>query len=369
MSILQPYIFRGMLSIDALRWSMINHLYDKDTIIKAFKDEILNGNISLPLREITESDAINSFCDLLNYKGFDFKHGTLHTRYHYDFDVVQDGEYIEGSNIGNVASDYFQQENRFYCDSINAPSPARTWGSSKFLDSMLKSLWTLKVKEVNSSTLRTSLSLRKYIASQFKPSVAKSIYEKFKSVDVLDFSAGWGDRLCGFYACKNTKSYIGIDPNERVYKKYFEQVGLYSRLTQEKHTEFICMPAEDVVLQDEIVDTVFTSPPYFNIERYSNDSTQSYKRYRKLEDWLNCFLFKAIDLSVKALKQGGYLIINISDVYSGHQINKICDPMNFYLKSKGMKYYGMIGMKMAKRPNSKADGVGVFIEPIWIWQK
>lgn len=117
------------------------------------------------------------------------------------------------------------------------------------------------------------------------------------------------------------------------------------------------------------MDTVFTSPPYFNVEKYSNDDTQSYKRYKKIDEWLVNFLFKAIDMSYKTLKKDGYLIINISDVYSGHKINHICDPMNYYIQSLGMKYEGVIGMKMAKRPNSKAINNGVFVEPIWIWKK
>ena len=28
-----------------------------------------------------------------------------------------------------------------------------------------------------------------------------------------------------------------------------------------------------------------------------------------------------------------------------------------------------MGMKMAKRPNSKSHKDGVFVEPVWIWKK
>lgn len=363
-------ITNGHININQEHWNLLNEKYDKEDIKECLSNEILSGNILLPLKILTYKDAEDSFKNLLSYKCNDIKEGNLVTRYDYSFDNIGYGRYIDESNVGNVASDFFQQHNRYMCGSINSPSPVRTWSNKKFLNGLLNSIWTLKCKSVDDTVLRTCLALRKYVASQFKPSVAKSIYEKLNSVDIMDFSAGWGDRLCGFYACENTKSYIGIDPNTSVFNKYYEQVEFYSNYAQNKSTRFINSPAEDIIdIPKEIVDTVFTSPPYFNIEKYTNNSNQSYIRYRKLDDWLSKFLFKAIDLSVNALRENGYLAINISDVYSNHQVNHICDPMNYYIKNLGLHYEGVIGMKMAKRPNSNAAKDGIFIEPIWLWRK
>jgi len=63
-------------------------------------------------------------------------------------------------------------------------------------------------------------------------------------------------------------------------------------------------------------------------------------------------------------------IINISDNYSGHTINKICDPMNCFIsKLPNSNYIGCLGMQLTKRLNTKASKVkGIFVEPIWIWQ-
>ena len=225
------------LNINESEWGKLNKIYSQEELSSYIKEEILNTHIKLPLKNITIDDAKESFINLLNYQCGNIKKDLLTTTYKYSFDNIGNGlcgEYIDESNIGNAASDYFQQYNRFQCDSINSPSPVRTWCNEKFLDGMLKSIWTLKSKCVNSNTFRTCLSLRKYVASQFKPAIAKSVYEKFKSVDVLDFSAGWGDRLCGFYATESTRSYIGIDPNDKVYNNYFEQVELYKQCTGEK---------------------------------------------------------------------------------------------------------------------------------------
>jgi len=66
------------------------------------------------------------------------------------------------------------------------------------------------------------------------------------------------------------------------------------------------------------------------------------------------------------------MVINISDVYSNHTINKLCDPMNDYIDLyKNSKYIGSYGYQMAKRPNSRAlaGKNGVFCEPMWVWKK
>jgi hypothetical protein len=84
---------------------------------------------------------------------------------------------------------------------------------------------------------------------------------------------------------------------------------------------------------------------------------------------LDEFLFVVLENSWKGLKKGGHMIINISDVYSGHQVNKICDPMNNFIKELGGTYVEGLGMKMAKRPNSKSHKDGVFVEPVWVWRK
>ena len=69
---------------------------------------------------------------------------------------------------------------------------------------------------------------------------------------------------------------------------------------------------------------------------------------------------------------GGHLVINISDCYAKHTINKICDPMNDYIASKGdSAYVGCYGYEMRKRPNSGAlkGREGKFAEPMWVWRK
>ena len=367
---IEQYIKDGKISIGKEDWAALNAKYDKEEIKTAMIAQILAGNVKFPYNEITIEDASDSFKKLCAYQCRPMKKGSVMTRYEYKYPLGN--LYIDETLVGNDASNFFHQQARALASGHGDPCPWDVWHSERYLNSALKPLWTLKMDHIDNKCFRSAIALRRYWASQFRPAVAKSIYEKFRSVDVLDFSSGWGDRLCGFYAAPNTRSYIGIDPNKMVYDNYYKQVDLYKTLTTEKKTTFYNEAAEDVVLEPNIVDTVFTSPPYFCAETYTKDPNQSWVRYNERDAWLRGFMFKTLDNVWRALKPGGYLVINISDVHRKNKVQKICDPMNEYIKHiLGGKYLGGFGMKMSRRPASGAykQKDGVCVEPVWTWKK
>jgi tRNA1(Val) A37 N6-methylase TrmN6 len=321
----------------------------------------------VPTVEIILDDVFEDFEELklLGTKPL-IKTSELFSRYEYKWELGN--KYIDSCNIGNKSSNYFHQDLRYRCDSINSPSPWRNWNDKKFFFTLCNALWSLKVKEVTSETLRSCIALRKYIASQFRPSAAKAIYDHFEAKNVLDFSSGWGDRLSAAMASETVEEYVGIDPNKELYEGYQQQIRLFSK----KDIMNIFLPAEESIqtLNNFNPDLVFTSPPYFIIERYSKDSSQSWQRYKKLDAWLENFLFKTLSDAWKILKSGGHMAINISDVYCNHTINRICDPMNDFISTlKGAKKIENINYRMSKRMNSKSDKKGIFVEPIWCWKK
>ena len=139
-----------------------------------------------------------------------------------------------------------------------------------------------------------------------------------------------------------------------------------------KEFELHCGRAEDenIVLNDQF-DMIFTSPPYFDKEKYDQSDQQSYKMYHGFDSWMKDFLCKAIELRSENLKSGGLLIINVSDIYTRKKLYPICDGMNDFIASIGQyDYVGAIGLRMPKRPMSiSSDTVGIYGEPIWVWKK
>jgi hypothetical protein len=273
-----------------------------------------------------------------------------------------------------------------------------------FYDIFNGAAYTLKLPQIGKKELRTMIGLRKYIASQHKPNVTKALTEFLGSKTMLDFSMGWGDRLSGAFASETIEHYVGLDPRKENHPIYEEQRDFYQKHTSffetQTKTNFYQSPAEDFDYSEyqDYFDLVFTSPPYFNVERYSEDDTQSWVRYKSIDAWNEYFLHKSLEKIIPTLKKGGKMAINIADVFTsekggGKDWKEITQPMCKFLESKGLTYKGCIGMEMAKRPNSGGAGTvkqtehnqnqyseetlksseenqdKTFAEPIWIFEK
>lgn len=383
------------LTIEPEDWTYIKETFSKEDVRESLA--AVAHTYPMPIPVITEEDAYREFRKLKGMKWNDLcKNGEWFSRgtYEYKFSDL----YLKRTNIGNAASNYFQVRNRWSVGSAGFSSPEATWKSTKELYTVMGSAYSLKVPGINRPTLRTMIELRKYICTQFKPNVAKVLYDYYKAKNILDFSMGWGDRLAGFYASDFGENYVGLDPRKENHPIYNKQAEFYkSKLTffeHQRNSTFHCSPAEDFdfLPYTDYFDLVFTSPPYFNVERYSNDDNQSWVRYKQINEWNELFLHKVLHNLWPAVRSGGIVMINISDVYNNKSKeggwHKICDPMNDYLKSLGGEYLGCIGMEMAKRPNNGGAKTAVdernwsddmrkteetdstvFCEPVWTWRK
>ena len=389
--------------IDEQEWEHIKTTFDKDDVKESMAKVAMT--YPPPFQDIEEGKCITSFNKLKGTWVYDLLKegewfGRTETEYKWPLTFKDSHWYIKRINTGNESSNYFQQENRWSVDGTISPGPLRTWKTEKFMTTLMGAAYTLKFPKIDKGTLRTMLGLRKYICSQFKPNAAKALYDYFDVKNVLDFSAGWGDRLAGFYASLNTELYVGLDPRVENHPIYHKQAQYYDKLLtmfeNEKKVFFHDSPAEDFDYSEynDTFDIVFTSPPYFNVERYSYDDTQSWVRYKTINDWNKDYLHKAIEKMWPSIRSGGKLCVNISDVnasskgQSSKGWQQICDPMNDFIQTfPDSKYLGAIGMEMASRPNSIGAGTGVesgesnrkpemlkefngkFCEPIWIWEK
>ena len=389
---MEPYLF-----IDEDEWQYIIKTFEKDDVIEELSKCL--HTYPCPIPKITEKETLKSlnklksvqWMDVLEYKSW-FPRNERRSKYELT------NSYFKRDNSGNNASNGFHIENRWKVDWTRTPSGWKTWQTVDGIKTIVRAFWSLEqvLTKVDIQSIRMATTLRKYVASQFKPSIAKAFYDYFGSVNVLDFSAGWGDRLAGFYCGETTKSYVGIDPNTLNHPNYKRQVEFYKKhqtlFEEEKKVDLICEPAEDVDYSkyENYFDTIFTSPPYFNVEKYSDEDTQSYIRYKNIDSWNKDFLHSTLAKVIFTLKSDGILAINIADVYSAKDKDyfDICNPMNDFIKSQGLHYFGCIGMEMTKRFNSGGAGNAkseyfkeylkdktkhtknvAFGEPIWIWKK
>jgi hypothetical protein len=160
-----------------------------------------------------------------------------------------------------------------------------------------------------------SLTHGAQVPSNFRPGFACLLMRRFGAPDatVLDTSTGYGGRLVGFLASP-CASYIGIDPAHDTYEANRRLAA--DLCPPSKSVELICEPAEDVASTSlkGRVDLCVTSPPYFSKEHYSDEPTQSWKRYSSSIEWRDGFLAPMVALQYAALKRRGVAVINIADV-------------------------------------------------------
>lgn len=371
MNIFEPYVKNNEIHVDQDNWHLLQFYNTQQEIIQHISDAIPLYDIKLPYKEITYDEAMEDFDNLIKLDSQSLMvEGKWGSKFDYKYPFLD--LYVNSSNVGLTASNYFHQVERWKCDATGYPSPQKTWETEKFRLTLFKALFSLKVKEINPQVLRNIISLRKYIAAQFRPSAAKAIYEYFGAERVLDFSMGWGDRLAGAHATNCVKRYVGFDPNKNLYYKYFDQITAY-RNKNYVNCGLYPTCAEDYVpfIGGEKFDLIFTSPPYFDKEKYSNDKHQSFNKHKGFDNWMNNFLFKTIELRSEHLKVGGHLVINISDIYTRKKHYKICDGMNDFIASTNkFEYIGAMGLRMPKRPMSmSSENIGIYGEPVWIHRK
>jgi hypothetical protein len=156
--------------------------------------------------------------------------------------------------------------------------------------------------------------------SGFRPSVAKCVVETLfpnrKTVGVLDPCMGWGGRMFGTVTSPVVDRYVGFDPATETVE------GLMCLKDKLFDLELISNTDIDVIkgafeeskfaldMHDKF-DLVMTSPPYFDIEKYSDEPTQSFKKFNTYDKWVKGFLEPSIKLSHSALKNGGYIAFNV----------------------------------------------------------
>lgn len=159
--------------------------------------------------------------------------------------------------------------------------------------------------------------------SNFRPTAASAIYSKFaKGKVVWDMSSGYGGRMLGAFKAGVAK-YIGTDPCTPTFNGL---VGMSGKLRQfnselvvpypEPEIELHKVGSEEMALEPASVDFCFTSPPYFDTEKYSDEDTQSWKKYGSRGRWLDGFLKQTILNCNHCLKGDGVMAINIANVRS-----------------------------------------------------
>ena len=118
------------------------------------------------------------------------------------------------------------------------------------------------------------------------------------------------------------------------------------------------------------IDLAFSSPPYFNLEKYSDEETQCMVRYRTLDEWFSGYVEPTIENIYKSLNKDGIFATNVADYKTyGKKEYKVVDDWITLSERIGFRHVGTIKMMLNTRPGvgnnklagrEKYEGVYVF---------
>lgn len=207
--------------------------------------------------------------------------------------------------------------------------------------------------------------------TNFKAANARSIVEYLCPVmwgNIYDYSAGYGGRLLGVTASNMHYSYTGIDPNTETIKYLNYLNELIEEATGAKGN-IICNVSEEY--QPEDIDCAFSSPPYFNLEKYTDEETQCMVRCNTLDDWFETYVHPTMDKIYRGLNRNGVFATNIADYKTTKEEFKVVDRWISTAKKLGFKYQKTVKMMLNTRPgvgNDKTAGREKY-EGIYVFTK
>jgi hypothetical protein len=177
------------------------------------------------------------------------------------------------------------------------------------------------------------------LPTMYRPVLMKGIVEKLGAKHVLDPCIGWGGRMTGTLCIPGT-TFTGCEPNVRTYHgltQIAETFGISDRATLHCAGAEIILPT----LQSGKYDLVLTSPPYFNLEIYTHESTQSIVLYPSWDQWVSNWLEPVIREGIRCLRQGGVSAWSVKDMPKmplEKEVFRIHEKYGYKLKET----YGMI---------------------------
>jgi len=142
----------------------------------------------------------------------------------------------------------------------------------------------------------------------FPAILARDIINKYSNNGViLDPCHGWGGRLVG-YLLSNAEEYTGYDVSPEMNAgtlSIYETLKPYA----DKKATLLVGSVEKTNYKNNYYDLVFTSPPYYNREKYlGGEQSHLYKAY---DEWVDKFLKVLISKSFDSLKEGGIICLQV----------------------------------------------------------
>lgn len=207
-----------------------------------------------------------------------------------------------------MLSDLFNDECRVQCKFGSHISPVEWYKLNK--DKVKQKLLDAKL-ELSPNNIREQIYRDHRECSIHNPLIIKSFIDLYGASTVCDISSGWGDRLIGALLA-DVDYYFAADPNPCLHPNYQSIIKMYQPLTKNHGTyKIVESKFQDVEMPDIKFDLMYTSPPYFDYEKYTGSTAEA--DFTSSEDeWLKDFLYISIDKVLNHMNKNGHLVFYFS---------------------------------------------------------
>lgn len=369
---------------------------DPLTIVEYLVDTLrITGSVNRSAWEQLTPTAFESFVDRVT--DFYFEKGypqyvleessrvrVLQRMREYDYDdlITRDGTILQRMIGMDLLWFYFPQAVQVKCGKHRTPMENF---SDKDIFRRVVRKRLLHGDNISTAAIRKALRLYEnaHAVSGFRPSAATAIYRRYLPVQegnrgrfyICDPCAGWGGRLLGsaMVAAQNediSVHYVGneVEPATRFglrmlggeLREFLDGAFLYS-IDPRRSEESVNLGWEGKM------DLTFTSPPYFNTERYNDENpNQSYVRYPTYDEWISGFLTPMLERCIFATKPGGKVIMNVANTKSAPNLED--DIQTIMTHTFRRPLVETLKYSLSQNPRPKGgDYPSHKYEPVFVW--
>ncbi len=255
--------------------------------------------------------------------------------------------------VGNNVVDYFtflqrlETKGKYDVNYFEFLANLDTFREKKYIQTMIKYYKDIKNKNNTKHEYKVLKEVYNICISAInimRPLNCMELFAQFNAKKVLNFCAGWGGSTVAA-AALNLKAHYGIEINSDLKEPYDNMI---TYLRTKSDTKFVVYMCDAVHFDYSTIDydTVFSSPPYYFLEKYANNIA-----YESKSDMDEKFYKPVFTKTYLHLKKGGYYIINIcKEVYDNVLIGLFGEA------------HEIIPLKKSKRQNN-------YTEMIYVWNK
>ena len=200
-------------------------------------------------------------------------------------------------------------------------------------------------------------------ATNYSPMRAKAIFEKFcpKGGTIYDYSAGFGGRMLGALSSSYDFHYICTDPNTETFDNLVQLMEYISEVKPTIKCDIANEGSETFVLPENSVDFAFSCPPFFTLEKYSDEETQSINKFPNYEEWLENYVRPTIKNCISALKPAGLYGVNIVNFWQGGKKYLVADDWIKIAQEEGLILQGIFPIvSKARKKEEDQDQIYIF---------